>query len=69
MCKEVETWMFEMRKALLACQQHPVHNGEESGLFSKHLNVKLFFLMDIFALWSLKAKWLGYLLLWMPLCV
>lgn len=40
--------MFEMKRALLACQHHPVPNGAERELFSKHPDVRLFFFMDIF---------------------
>jgi len=39
--------MFEMNRALLACQHHPLPNGAERKLFSKHPNVKFFFFMAI----------------------
>lgn len=40
--------MFEMKRALLACQHDPVPNGAERELFSKHPNVKLLGFMGIF---------------------
>lgn len=45
MCKEMETEMFEMKGVLLAWQHHPVPNGAEGDLFSKHSNIELFFLV------------------------